>query len=152
MITYSVSFLFFLERKHGLNCHRMKPALFSVLCEIKEKTGKCSFMLHTIHCHNTPARMMLFNTDRCYIHNSHQQSCRSTRLLRTIVCLTLTDASLPKCEWAVVCCFLMTYFIKVWLISAVLLSKNAVWLHVNRALYTISGLEMFLMFRAVSLI
>ncbi|MBN3323835.1 PBX3 factor, partial [Atractosteus spatula] len=27
--------------KHGLNCHRMKPALFSVLCEIKEKTGIC---------------------------------------------------------------------------------------------------------------
>ncbi|XP_047655698.1 pre-B-cell leukemia transcription factor 3b isoform X7 [Tachysurus fulvidraco] len=26
-------------KKHGLNCHRMKPALFSVLCEIKEKTG-----------------------------------------------------------------------------------------------------------------
>ncbi|TWW61151.1 Pre-B-cell leukemia transcription factor 3 Homeobox protein PBX3 [Takifugu flavidus] len=25
-------------KKHGLNCHRMKPALFSVLCEIKEKT------------------------------------------------------------------------------------------------------------------
>uniref|UniRef100_A0A452T3J5 PBX homeobox 3 n=1 Tax=Ursus maritimus TaxID=29073 RepID=A0A452T3J5_URSMA len=25
--------------KHALNCHRMKPALFSVLCEIKEKTG-----------------------------------------------------------------------------------------------------------------
>ncbi|XP_028828261.1 pre-B-cell leukemia transcription factor 1-like [Denticeps clupeoides] len=25
-------------RKHMLNCHRMKPALFSVLCEIKEKT------------------------------------------------------------------------------------------------------------------
>uniref|UniRef100_A0A3B3CXZ6 Pre-B-cell leukemia transcription factor 1 n=1 Tax=Oryzias melastigma TaxID=30732 RepID=A0A3B3CXZ6_ORYME len=25
-------------RKHGLNCHRMKPALFNVLCEIKEKT------------------------------------------------------------------------------------------------------------------
>ncbi|KFM70118.1 Pre-B-cell leukemia transcription factor 3, partial [Stegodyphus mimosarum] len=24
-------------RKHTLNCHRMKPALFSVLCEIKEK-------------------------------------------------------------------------------------------------------------------
>ncbi|XP_050396756.1 pre-B-cell leukemia transcription factor 1 isoform X8 [Patella vulgata] len=24
--------------KHTLNCHRMKPALFSVLCEIKEKT------------------------------------------------------------------------------------------------------------------
>lgn len=27
-------------RKHALNCHRMKPALFNVLCEIKEKTGK----------------------------------------------------------------------------------------------------------------
>ncbi|XP_059405024.1 pre-B-cell leukemia transcription factor 1-like isoform X2 [Carassius carassius] len=26
-------------KKHGLNCHRMKPALFTVLCEIKEKTG-----------------------------------------------------------------------------------------------------------------
>jgi len=26
--------------KHTLNCHRMKPALFGVLCEIKEKTGK----------------------------------------------------------------------------------------------------------------
>lgn len=26
------------QRKHQLNCHRMKPALFQVLCEIKEKT------------------------------------------------------------------------------------------------------------------
>jgi hypothetical protein len=25
-------------RKHTLNCHRMKPALFMVLCQIKEKT------------------------------------------------------------------------------------------------------------------
>lgn len=32
-----------LFRKHALNCHRMKPALFNVLCEIKEKTGKFSF-------------------------------------------------------------------------------------------------------------
>ena len=32
-------------RKHALNCHRMKPALFSVLCEIKEKTGE--FLLHS---------------------------------------------------------------------------------------------------------
>uniref|UniRef100_A0A2D4JJ51 PBC domain-containing protein n=2 Tax=Micrurus TaxID=8634 RepID=A0A2D4JJ51_MICLE len=30
-------------RKHALNCHRMKPALFNVLCEIKEKTGKEKF-------------------------------------------------------------------------------------------------------------
>ncbi|XP_035744562.1 pre-B-cell leukemia transcription factor 4 [Egretta garzetta] len=34
---FSHSF-FFRFRKHALNCHRMKPALFSVLCEIKEKT------------------------------------------------------------------------------------------------------------------
>ncbi|CAN9510081.1 unnamed protein product [Ophioblennius macclurei] len=27
------------SRKHALNCHRMKSALFSVLCEIKEKTA-----------------------------------------------------------------------------------------------------------------
>lgn len=26
-------------RKHALNCHRLKPALFSVLCEVKEKTA-----------------------------------------------------------------------------------------------------------------
>ncbi|XP_069823683.1 pre-B-cell leukemia transcription factor 1 isoform X8 [Dendropsophus ebraccatus] len=26
------------QQKHALNCHRMKPALFNVLCEIKEKT------------------------------------------------------------------------------------------------------------------
>uniref|UniRef100_A0A672L0B9 Pre-B-cell leukemia transcription factor 1 n=2 Tax=Sinocyclocheilus grahami TaxID=75366 RepID=A0A672L0B9_SINGR len=25
-------------RKHALNCHRMKPALFNVLCDVKEKT------------------------------------------------------------------------------------------------------------------
>ncbi|XP_037797478.1 homeobox protein extradenticle-like isoform X2 [Penaeus monodon] len=33
-------------RKHTLNCHRMKPALFSVLCEIKEKTGKSYVVCH----------------------------------------------------------------------------------------------------------
>jgi len=27
------------SRKHTLSCHRMRPALFQVLCEIKEKTG-----------------------------------------------------------------------------------------------------------------
>uniref|UniRef100_A0A671Z0G1 Pre-B-cell leukemia homeobox 1a n=1 Tax=Sparus aurata TaxID=8175 RepID=A0A671Z0G1_SPAAU len=32
-------------RKHALNCHRMKPALFNVLCEIKEKTGMCELLL-----------------------------------------------------------------------------------------------------------
>lgn len=34
-------------RKHALNCHRMKPALFSVLCEIKEKTGEFLLLLHS---------------------------------------------------------------------------------------------------------
>lgn len=33
------------HRKHALNCHRMKPALFSVLCEIKEKTGEFHLFL-----------------------------------------------------------------------------------------------------------
>lgn len=32
--------ILFVFRKHQLNCHRMKPALFQVLCEVKEKTGK----------------------------------------------------------------------------------------------------------------
>jgi len=39
----SVSLIFH-KRKHALNCHRMKPALFSVLCEIKERTGELSIM------------------------------------------------------------------------------------------------------------
>lgn len=34
-------------RKHTLNCHRMKPALFSVLCEIKEKTGMYYIILRS---------------------------------------------------------------------------------------------------------
>ncbi len=37
--------VFFVHRKHALNCHRMKPALFSVLCEIKEKTGNLIYLL-----------------------------------------------------------------------------------------------------------
>lgn len=36
-------FPLFLYRKHALNCHRMKPALFNILCDIKEKTGKVKF-------------------------------------------------------------------------------------------------------------
>ncbi|KAJ8794244.1 hypothetical protein J1605_019033 [Eschrichtius robustus] len=35
-------------RKHALNCHGMKPALFSVLCEIKGKTGEILFILYTL--------------------------------------------------------------------------------------------------------
>jgi len=37
-----------LFRKHALNCHRMKPALFNVLCEIKEKTGELFFIVSFI--------------------------------------------------------------------------------------------------------
>jgi hypothetical protein len=46
-------FLLSLYRKHTLNCHRMKPALFSVLCEIKEKTGRtvksCLYLLASVY-------------------------------------------------------------------------------------------------------
>lgn len=30
-------------RKHTLNCHRMKQALFVVLCEVKDKAGNYTF-------------------------------------------------------------------------------------------------------------
>ncbi|XP_042163026.1 pre-B-cell leukemia transcription factor 1 [Oncorhynchus tshawytscha] len=39
----------FQHRKHALNCHRMKPALFSVLCEIKEKTGESPLFVLNYH-------------------------------------------------------------------------------------------------------
>nr|XP_060483837.1 pre-B-cell leukemia transcription factor 4 [Panthera onca] len=45
-------------RKHALNCHRMKPALFSVLCEIKEKTDSWSHPLHR-HLRTEPRRGLL---------------------------------------------------------------------------------------------
>jgi len=32
-------------RKHTLSCHRMRPALFQVLCEIKEKTGTVKYYI-----------------------------------------------------------------------------------------------------------
>lgn len=38
----------FVFRKHALNCHRMKPALFNVLCEIKEKTGQSCFITYIL--------------------------------------------------------------------------------------------------------
>ena len=40
-----MTFYIFCFRKHTLNCHRMKPGLFSVLCEIKEKTGKTTSLM-----------------------------------------------------------------------------------------------------------
>uniref|UniRef100_A0A3Q3ID22 PBC domain-containing protein n=1 Tax=Monopterus albus TaxID=43700 RepID=A0A3Q3ID22_MONAL len=35
------------KRKHALNWHRMKSAIFSILCEVKEKTGKMSIQYAT---------------------------------------------------------------------------------------------------------
>lgn len=32
-------------RKHTLNCHRMKQALFAVLCEVKDKAGKIAVQI-----------------------------------------------------------------------------------------------------------
>ena len=48
-------------RKHTLNCHRMKPALFSVLCEIKEKTALNLRNLNDevrIHNHKTSSSIL----------------------------------------------------------------------------------------------
>jgi hypothetical protein len=53
-------------RKHTLNCHRMKPALFAVLCEMKEKTGASSLPPHFI------------------IHSSPYSSSSSLRLAKAI--------------------------------------------------------------------
>uniref|UniRef100_T1J7R5 PBC domain-containing protein n=1 Tax=Strigamia maritima TaxID=126957 RepID=T1J7R5_STRMM len=51
-------------RKHTLNCHRMKPALFSVLCEIKEKTGESS-LFHTLNSYSM-----------CLSHGRRHVECR----------------------------------------------------------------------------
>lgn len=59
-------FLLLSYRKHALNCHRMKPALFSVLCEIKEKTGESVlhsfFLFSSLHkLRNIPNRCSSFS-------------------------------------------------------------------------------------------
>lgn len=36
-------------RKHTLNCHRMKQALFVVLCEVKDKAGKHKTIFFLCH-------------------------------------------------------------------------------------------------------
>ncbi|XP_073075595.1 pre-B-cell leukemia transcription factor 4 [Manis javanica] len=45
------------ERKRSLNCHRMKAALFGVLCEIKKKTGRPEWIdgLTAVHHRNLTA-------------------------------------------------------------------------------------------------
>ena len=57
-------------RKHTLNCHRMKPALFSVLCEIKEKT-----VINIRNCNDEdppdPQLMRLDNVGMNYAYQNH---------------------------------------------------------------------------------
>ncbi|XP_033621855.1 pre-B-cell leukemia transcription factor 1 [Fukomys damarensis] len=43
-------------RKHALNCHRMKPALFNVLCEIKEKTEPWFISRVEVALHPNPSK------------------------------------------------------------------------------------------------
>ena len=45
IVKFIISFLTFFCRKHALNVHRMKGALFQVLCEIKEKAGLCFYQI-----------------------------------------------------------------------------------------------------------
>ena len=56
-------------RKHTLNCHRMKPALFSVLCEIKEKT-----VINIRNCNDEdppdPQLMRLDNVRKDYVNKN----------------------------------------------------------------------------------
>ena len=55
-------------RKHTLNCHRMKPALFSVLCEIKEKT-----VINIRNCNDEdPPDPQLMRLDNVRIDNVYQ--------------------------------------------------------------------------------
>lgn len=118
-------------------------------CSVKSKRKqvKRSFMPHTIRCHNTPARMVLFNTHRCSTHNSQHQSYGSSRLLQTIVLFTLTDASLPEWKWAASVTFSDGVFCNgvVDIFSRLFFRKKTVWLRVNRELHARRGLELFLM-------
>ncbi|KAJ7303382.1 hypothetical protein JRQ81_012345, partial [Phrynocephalus forsythii] len=49
--------------KHALNCHRMKPALFTVLCEIKEKTGIVGACLSSCLFEEEPVDPQLMRLD-----------------------------------------------------------------------------------------
>lgn len=42
-------------RKHTLNCHRMKQALFVVLCEVKDKAGNYYFTVENVDNKETNA-------------------------------------------------------------------------------------------------
>ncbi|CDQ77799.1 unnamed protein product [Oncorhynchus mykiss] len=57
----------FQHRKHALNCHRMKPALFSVLCEIKEKTGESPLPFFVLNSHPSlpESQFATISTEMC---------------------------------------------------------------------------------------
>ncbi|XP_055480344.1 pre-B-cell leukemia transcription factor 1-like [Psammomys obesus] len=65
-------------RKHALNCHRMKPALFNVLCEIKEKTG-----IHALLLVNMQIRP-LRDWTRCCSDLTHLSSSVGIARLRNV--------------------------------------------------------------------
>ncbi|EEB12911.1 conserved hypothetical protein [Pediculus humanus corporis] len=60
-------------RKHTLNCHRMKPALFSVLCEIKEKTVcrryLCGYFYTVVKIKAFPFRVFICLRDESVVLN-----------------------------------------------------------------------------------
>ncbi|XP_024909217.1 LOW QUALITY PROTEIN: pre-B-cell leukemia transcription factor 3-like [Cynoglossus semilaevis] len=58
-------------KKHGLNCHRMKPALFSVLCEIKEKTGLSIRGAQE----EDPPDPQLMRLDNMLLREKYEQAC-----------------------------------------------------------------------------
>lgn len=57
-------------RKHTLNCHRMKQALFVVLCEVKDKAGNL-----TIFC--VDILMLLWNKSPLYGVNALNRKHRN---------------------------------------------------------------------------
>uniref|UniRef100_UPI00398F78B4 pre-B-cell leukemia transcription factor 2-like n=1 Tax=Pristiophorus japonicus TaxID=55135 RepID=UPI00398F78B4 len=73
-------------KKHALNCHRMKPALFSVLCEIKEKTGPCRVGLvseATSSPQNSLCRSLRGRPQRFGLQNAYPMStCELTSFAR----------------------------------------------------------------------
>lgn len=70
LLCFLLFYFLFSYRKHALNCHRMKPALFNVLCEIKEKTGRnetpafgCFFFGSSNPCTSSPPALL--GSSRC---------------------------------------------------------------------------------------
>lgn len=85
-------------RKHTLNCHRMRPALFQVLCEIKEKTGNhwYLYLFMAFSCDYFPVDLVFtevyssHSTPNVYIGWKHlSESC--SNLLSLCISFTVTS-------------------------------------------------------------